>query len=182
MKKIIIIVTSFILFSSIKTVAQNELSWTVGPELQVYPTGLLPGLRVEHFLSDKSSVNFRVALQVIDHRDLGVHDDETGNGFGFSLAYRRFLNLGYDGFSIALRTDFWSNTIDWSDDATLQSGASKIKVLQPTLLLEYTLDATSSIIITPSLGLGYEWNVSTSGSPTGQGAIVLLGISIGFQI
>ncbi len=162
--------------------SQENSQWTLGPEIQAYPTGLLPGVRIEKKLTENSSVNFRFSLQLIDHRDLGVHDNEEGNGYGFSLGYRKFFNESNRGFSLSLRTDYWKNTIDWSDLTPQDSGTSKITVLQPTALLEYKIQNKSSISITPSLGFGYEWNTKTIGAPTGEGAILLLGVFIGFQL
>ncbi|MFT4568210.1 MAG: hypothetical protein ACI9FN_003179 [Saprospiraceae bacterium] len=150
--------------------------------MQVYPTGLLPGIRIEKKLTPTSSTNIRFALQFIDHRDLGVHDNEEGNGYGFSLGYRKFFNETNRGFSLLLRADYWKNTIDWADLNPQISGTSKTTVLQPTALLEYNIRNKSSIIITPSLGFGYEWNIKTIGAPTGKGAILVLGVFIGFQL
>jgi len=156
---------------------------TLGPELQVYPTGLLPGIRLEINLDSKSSLNLRIAAQIIDHRDLGVQDDETGNGYGISIGYRRFFKSTVSGWSLAGRVDYWKNTIDWQSNGPPEvTGTSKITVLQPTALLEYKFPSQSSISITPSLGLGYEWNIKTDGEPTGEGAILLIGVFVGFQL
>lgn len=156
--------------------------WNLGPEIQVYPTGILPGIRIEKLLSSNSSVDFRIALQLIDHRDLGVHDDETGNGWGFSLAYRKYFQSTDKGLSLALRTDLWQNSIDWMDLSPLASGQTDITVLQPTVLLEYTSSISPHIRLVPSIGFGYEWNIKTVGAPTGQGAIILIGVSLNFSL
>ena len=155
-------------------------SWTLGPELQLYPTGLLPGIRVERYLNDKGSIHLRLGLQLFDHRDLGVQDDETGIGYGFSLAYRRFFKSHETGFSLALRNDFWWNKVDWTNKSPAASGTTSITVIQPTAILEYKIPTTSSISIAPSLGMGFEWNAKTQGEPTGEGAIILLGVFVGF--
>jgi len=151
-------------------------------ETQVYPTGLLPGLRFEHYLSKKDAIHIRWAYQLIDHRDLGKHESEKGNGLGFTLGYTRFFNLSQKGFSIGIRNDIWWNTIDWKDNIDIGSeisGTTKITVLQPTVLLEYRVDLGNSFILIPSAGFGIEWNIKTNGEPTGEGVIGLLGISIG---
>lgn len=156
---------------------------TLGPEFQIYPTGLLPGIRIEKQLGNKSSLNFRLAAQIIDHRDLGVQDDETGSGFGASIGIRNFFKTYNKGWSITGRLDVWKNSIDWSstENGNTISGNTKITVLQPTALLEYAF-AKNNITISPSLGFGYEWNVATNGAPTGEGAILLLGCTIGFNL
>jgi len=164
--------------------AQSDLSsdknLEIGIEIQAYPTGIIPGVRLEKYINSNSSLNLRLGYQLIDHRDLGVHENEEGSGYGVSLAYRRFFKPGHKGLSLALRTDLWFNEIDWTDE--LLSGTSKITVLQPTLMGEYAIQVGPSIVVTPSLSFGYEWNVSTDGEPTGEGAIVLLGCTFGFGI
>ena len=154
-------------------------SLEIGPEIQFYPTGIIPGLRIEKYLNQSSSLNFRLGYQIIDHRDLGVQDDETGNGFGVSLAYRRFLNDRQSGLSLAFRTDLWFNEMDWQTDNAM--GTTNITVIQPTLMGEYRFKK-GNISITPSLSFGWEWNVSTDGEPTGEGAILLVGCSFGIGI
>ena len=161
--------------------AQSEISskktFEIGLEFQAYPTGILPGIRCEKFLNSNSSINLRLGFQLIDHRDLGVHENEEGSGYGASLAYRRFFKPDYKGLSLALRTDLWFNEIDWRDE--LLEGTSNITVVQPTLMGEYAIQVSPSMTITPSLSFGFEWNVSTDGEPTGEGAIILLGCTVG---
>ena len=154
--------------------------YDLGFEIQAYPTGIIPGFRFESYLNEKSSFNIRLGYQLIDHRDLGVQDNEEGSGFGFSLGYRRFFKYNHEGLSLALRADAWWNTIDW--ETGTESGETMITVLQPTLLAEYAFRSDSNIVITPSLGFGFEWNVKTDGEPTGEGAILLLGCAIGFGL
>ena len=151
----------------------------IGLEVQVYPTGIIPGLRIERFLSEKSSWNVRLAYQFINHRDLGVQENEKGSGFGGSIAYRRFFNTNQKGFSLAFRSDIWLNTIDWTTGN--DSGTTTLTILQPTLMGEYVFQVSPSIYITPSLCFGWEWNVVTDGEPTGEGAILLVGCNFGFR-
>ena len=163
--------------------AQTEKStvdknFDIGIELQAYPTGIIPGIRLEKYLNTHSSLNLRLGYQLIDHRDLGVQENEEGSGYGASLAYRRFFKPSHKGLSLALRTDLWFNKIDWTDG--LLEGTSNITVVQPTLMGEYAIHLSPTVVITPSLSFGYEWNVSTDGEPTGEGAIILLGFSLGF--
>lgn len=158
----------------------DEKVFDLGIELQAYPTGIIPGIRLEKYLSPSSSINFRLGYQLIDHRDLGVHLNEEGSGYGASIAYRRFFTSDSKGLSLAFRTDLWFNEIDWEDE--LVSGTSYITVIQPTLMGEYSFRLGSNFTITPSLSFGWEWNVSTDGEPTGEGAIILIGSSFSFGI
>ncbi len=153
-----------------------------GPELQIYPTGILPGVRIEFPTSQKTSIHLRAAAQLINHRNLGKHDSEKGRGYGLSAGYRYAFSDLLHGSSLSLRADWWHNTIDWENkpDAGIQkSGTTTIDVFQPTLVYEYVINA-GSITFIPSLSTGIEWNVKTSGEPTGEGAIVLLGACLMF--
>lgn len=152
-------------------------------ETQVYPTGFLPGVRYEYYLSKKDAMHIRWAYQFIDHRDLGKHAHEKGNGSGFTLGYMHCFKSIQKGLSIGIRNDIWWNSIDWKDNIDTPNeigrGTSKITVIQPTALLEYHVDLGNGFILLPSAGFGIEWNINTKGEPTGEGAIGLLGISIG---
>jgi len=155
-------------------------TFDIGIELQVYPTGIIPGIRLEKYLNSYSSLNLRLGYQLIDHRDLGVQDNEEGNGYGASIAYRTFLGSCHKGLSFAVRTDLWFNKIDWESGS--DSGTSNITVIQPTLMAEYAFRPTRDLSITPSLSFGWEWNASTDGEPTGEGAILLIGVTMGYGL
>jgi len=152
----------------------------VGFELQAYPTGVIPGIRLEKYLNSFSSVSFRLGYQLIDHRDLGVQENEEGSGYGGSIAYRTFFGSCHRGLSLAVRGDLWFNKIDWENE--MNTGTSNITVIQPTLMGEYAFRPNKSISITPSLSFGWEWNVHTDGEPTGEGSILLVGCTIGIGL
>lgn len=160
--------------------ASDKAGLEIGIEVQAYPTGIIPGVRIEKYLNSNSSLNFRVGYQIIDHRDLGVQENEEGTGYGVSMAYRRFLGSDYKGLSLAFRTDLWFNEIEWQNGRA--EGISNITVVQPTIMGEYSFRPTSNISITPSLSFGWEWNATTDGAPTGEGAILLLGVSFGMGL
>jgi hypothetical protein len=154
---------------------------SIGPELQVYPTGIIPSIRIERSISSLANLNVRIGYQIIRHRDLGVHEDERGSGYGFSIGYRRFFSTEKSGFSLSLRTDVWKNSIDWKDAIDTPgevSGSTEITVLQPTILLEDSYRIGSQLQLIPSIGFGYEWNIKTDGAPTGEGAIFLIGAGL----
>jgi len=174
---VLIIISSF-------TGLQAQLS--VGLEFQAYPTGLIPGVRIATQTGEHGEFNIRLGYQIIDHQDFGVQDDETGTGIGGTLGYRYYLKDGHQGFFGGVRTDLWFNTIDWTNGVLTPSpsqGQSNITVLQPTAEVGYRFVlGESNISIAPALGFGVEWNIATKGLPTGQGAIVLGGISIMYQL
>lgn len=160
----------------------------VGVEAQAYPTGFIPGLRVAFPVGiiSRGEVNIRLGYQIIDHQDFGVQDDETGTGFGGTLGYRHYLKGGRRGFFGGVRADLWFNKIDWISNALTPAerrGQSNVTVLQPTAEVGYLfMLGESNISIAPALGFGVEWNIATEGLPTGEGPIVLGGISIMYQL
>ena len=154
----------------------------VGFELQVYRTGVIPGVRFETDVDERSTFHLRLGAQYIRHEDFGVHDDERGDGVGFSLGYKRYLKRGYTGFSWGLRSDLWFNTLDWTDNpgtADELTGTTDVLVLQPTVELSWLHLATPGLFVTPSVSAGFEINVMTDGEEVGQGFIFLLGLTVG---
>lgn len=146
-----------------------------GFEFQAYPTGLIPGFSLDKSLSEKGDLYFRVGYNFIRHRDLGKHEDERGDGFGFSVGYKQYLKDAGQGWRLGLKNDLWWNTIDWTEGN--DTGETKISVVQPTLELSYVMPK-GGILITPSIAFGYEINYKTEGEPTGEGAILLVGFQL----
>lgn len=162
---------------------QNE----VGIELQAYPAGFIPGLKFTRFFSPKDAVTIRIGYQFINHQDFGVQDNETGNGFGGTLGYRRYFSTKSKRLFAGVRCDLWQNKIDWIDydgagPGILAAGTSNVTVLQPTAEIGYEFQlASERIYFAPAIGFGYEVNIKTEGAATGQGAIFLLGFTIGYR-
>jgi len=154
--------------------AQMKLNF----EFQAYPTGFIPGLRLENQLNHNTKMHLRLGMNFFDHRDWGVHDDEQGKGFGFTLGASK--SIKNSKFDLGIRNDVWFNKVDWKDFSLLsiEKGQTDIVVLQPTAELTYRL-AIKQVSIRPSLAFGLEWNVKTDGEPTGEGPILLLGFIIG---
>jgi len=153
-------------------------------EFQAYPTGLIPGIRLEKGFADRHALHLRLGYNWIRHRDLGEHDDERGDGYGFTLGYKYHLRDGFEGWFMGLRNDIWFNALYWEDyndnDVVIDSGTSDIIVVQPTAEAGYTfLLGDGGWTFTPNIGFGFEVNVKTDGSDVGQGAILLLGVKIG---
>lgn len=151
-------------------------------EFQAYPTGLIPSLRVEKTFGEKNAAHLRLGYQLINHRDLGVHESEEGSGYGFSIGYKRYFNEGFDGLALGIKNDVWFNTLDWKDNidaADEISGTSEITVIQPTAELSYLIPVGDSWTLTPAVAFGMEVNVQTEGEPVGEGAILLVGVSFG---
>ena len=155
--------------------AQTDLS----VEVQVYPTGVLPGISIDQALSEKGVFYARVGANLFDHRDLGVQEEEEGSGWGFSLGYKNYFKDGQVGWRWGIKNDFWWNRVDWRTGN--ETGETSITVLQPTAELSYVI-RKNSFYLAPSLALGFEWNVQTDGEPTGEGAILLVGVQMGMNI
>jgi len=177
-----IISTLFItLFTYISATAQNNKSFDVGLEVQFYPTGIIPGLHFEYGLSDKDGLLGRIGYNIVDHRDLGIQDDEKGGGFGISLGYRRYFKADRKGFFLGARTDLWFNKIDWKENPNLVNevaGRTEITVLQPTGEVGYVFNLKKEgWSFVPSIALGAEINIKTEGRPVGEGAVLLLGFT-----
>lgn len=176
--KILVTFPVFVIWSLSPCSAQLSLSG----EFQVYPTGLIPGIKIEHGLSAHESIGLRIGYNWFRHRDLGVHEDERGDGFGCTIGYKRYIKEMHKGLFVGIRSDLWWNEVDWKDGlggADEESGLTRITVVQPTVELGYAFRTASDFVVSPAIALGFEWNVKTNGAPTGEGAIVLLGISIG---
>ena len=173
--RLAIIATFLMCFFAARSQEILDLSF----EFQAYPTGLIPGIHLEKSINNKSTLLFRLGYNWFRHRDLGVHDDERGGGIGGTVGYKRFFKEGYQGWSLAVKNDVWWNEVDWYDigvNDNRTEGETSITVLQPTAELGYTFVKNESLIITPTLAFGVEWNVRTEGEPTGEGPIVLIEI------
>ena len=152
-----------------------------GIEFQAYPTGVIPGIHFETQVGEKSTISARFGLNIFDHRDLGVHDEETGSGFGFTIGYHRYFQESMKKWKLGIKLDYWNNEVDWvANDANGRvEGMTEIVVLQPTVELGYVFINRNNLFLTPTIAFGMEWNVQTQGEPTGEGPILLLGILAG---
>lgn len=159
--------------------------WAIGVEAQVYPTGVIPGVRVQKAINDKGMLHIRGGYNLVDHRDLGEHEDESGGGFGGTIGYDHFVQTDYYGWFFGPRVGLWFNSIDWKDnigEANELTGTSDIIVLQPTLEAGYRFQlGAGDFYLAPTVALGMEINVKTEGEEVGQGAVFLLGVLFSWQ-
>ena len=177
----------FLLFISVLPLlcrAQIERSQTnISVEFQAYPTGLVPGVRIAKLFKEQHALHFRLGYNWIRHRDLGVHEDERGDGFGFTLGYRQYFSPNHEKYFVGVRSDFWFNELIWKDNiggGNEITGVSNIRVIQPTLEAGHLfLLSDGSTFVSPSVAFGFEVNIKTEGEEVGQGAILLVGLSLG---
>lgn len=153
-------------------------------EFQGYPTGLIPGLRFEYGFRARHSLHLRAGYNWIRHGSNGVQDNEWGDGWGGTAGYRYYFREGWSGWFLGARADVWRNRLHWEDKdaagAVLTEGVSKITVFQPTAEGGYLFPLGSGKwFVTPSAAFGMEVNVKTEGAKVGEGAILLLGVSLG---
>lgn len=156
-----------------------------GLEVQVYPTGIIPGLRFEKNFTQKDLAALRLGYQFIDHRDQGKHDTEKGTGFGGTLGYKRYFKENFVGPSLGIRSDLWANKIDWEsklETGEIAKGTTNILVVQPTLEFGWGFPISDKLILTPTAAFGFEFNVKTKGEATGEGAIILAGLTASYRI
>ena len=153
-------------------------------ELQVYPTGIIPGVRIEG-VEGLNAVHFRFGYNWIRHGDHRKHEDERGQGFGLTFGHKRYFKSYQKGWYAGLKNDFWFNEIDWKNNigqVDETNGYSEIIVVQPTAEFGYIFQLTPSVVISPNIAFGYEVNIKTSGEQTGDGAIFLIGFQVGKRI
>ena len=169
----------FLLFS---TFLFGQGSMDVGFEFQAYPTGILPGIRLEKNFSERHAIHLRAGANIFNHRSLGKHFKEEGSGYGFTIGYKRYFQPTHARWFVGVRNDIWFNKVDWTKDIALPpfSGTTKITVIQPTVEAGFTF-VKNSFFLSPTLALGFEINTQTEGEPTGEGAILLLGLHAGFR-
>ncbi len=167
-------------FFTIPIFTQN--SFHIGLETQLYPTGLIGGIKGIYSFQKVNSVYTKFGYNLVRHRDQGVHEDERGGGFGFTFGYDRYFVEVFRGLHMGVRSDLWFNKIEWKDaigTPEQANGKTEIIVFQPTLHSGYSWHLPS-VILNPALSFGWEINIKTKGSEVGQGPILLGGFSILF--
>lgn len=169
----------FCMWPAVATAQSGFGGW--GLELQVYPTGIMPGVRFAWDLTEQDELNLRVGANLFDHRDLGVQPEEIGGGGGGTLGYRRYLGAERASWFLGARVDIWRNINNWRSEIGTpdeMSGTSRIVVVQPTAEAGYRFSLGDNWTLNPALGFGLEWNVVTDGAEVGQGPILLIGVSL----
>ena len=184
LKKYILFIPCLLILGSLQAQDSPTRNFNIGVEAQQYPTGFLLGVRSEIGWKNHHALNIRVGYNLLDHQDFGVHEEEIGGGFGFTLGYSYYFKPQNHGWFLGVRNDFWFNEVDWKDnigEAEELRGTSNIIVLQPTIIGGYQFLLKNQVTITPTLAFGAEINIKTEGEEVGQGSILLWGLNLGYQ-
>ncbi len=167
--------------------AQNSISLNT----QVYPAGIISGARFDFRMEENLTLTSGIGYNFTDRKDYGKNDNEEGGGPGFGVG---FITSDFitPNLSAHIRTDLWFMDIDWEQrgiiicdpepcPGAVSRGTTEITVLQPTIGLEYNIPFSENFFLKPSLSFGYEINIRTKGREVGEGAILLLGLNMGFR-
>lgn len=158
----------------------------LGTSIQVYPAGIIPTINYEQSLNEKSSILYRLGVNIIDRQDFSdENDDETGFGYGGSIGYRLHFPSGNNEFIAGINLDLWNTRIDWQDNldsVNPTSGTTDTFVVQPWLEGGYFLNFNNNSKLGLTIGLGQEINVITNGDEVGQGLIGTLSVQYYFKI
>lgn len=158
---------------------QRPLSHAGGVTLQAYPAGTIVALHGAISLGQRDALRGYAAYNITHRRDFGEHEDERGGGPGAGVAWRHYFGSGHHGLHVGPRIDMWLLAVDWIDHNGLEKGSTSLVVLQPTAQLGYTWQfGNGRFALAATAALGAEINVITEGEDVGQGAILLLGVSI----
>ena len=155
-----------------------------GVSIQVYPSGIIPTINYEYYLSESSTIQHRLGVNIINRQDYSdENDEEKGLGFGGTLGYHYHFAKTKGDFIIGVNLDVWNTWIDWnnnSNEITQTSGNSYTLVLQPWVETGYFIKLKNTSKIGLTGGFGREINVITNGKNVGEGWIGSLSIQYYF--
>lgn len=150
----------------------------LGLELRAYPAGLIPAARGDWSVGSGLTLTASAGYNFTDRRSWGEHDQENGDGPGAGLGISRSFRPDQRGWLLGVRAEFWTLGIDWRDPGG-RRGSTRVWVVQPTARVGHIWGWTGSRLrLEAAASLGAEINVRTRGEAVGQGAILLLGVSL----
>ena len=159
----------------------------LGLSFQLYPAGVIPTLNLDHYLTERTSLVYRLGANIVDRQDFSdENDEEKGEGFGGTFGYRKHFQLKKGKVIFGLNMDIWNLWIDWENDPNglnMTSGTTYTLVLQPWLETGYFLNLNnSSSEIGITAGFGREINAITDGKDVEQGWIASVSVQYLFSI
>lgn len=160
---------------------QTQPRRTIGAQLQAYPAGVIPAVSISKSIGHRQFFTLLAGYNFTERRDFGKHDNEEGGGPGFGTAWRYYFRNRQGGWYLGARTDVWFLQIDWRDDVGNRSGTTDITVLQPTAQGGYRWLFGDNLTFAATAALGAEINIRTDGEAVGEGAILLIGLELGYR-
>ena len=184
-QKLVILSLPMIFFFSSsysQTAAKEPISKRmVGVSVQLYPAGIITTLNLEDYLTERSSLVYRLGANIVDRQDFSdENDEEKGEGFGGSFGYRKHFPLKKGKIIAGLNMDIWNLWIDWKNDknsSNMTSGTTYTLVVQPWLEAGYFFNLkNSSSQIGITSGFGREINAISDGKDVAQGWIASVSV------
>ena len=154
-----------------------------GIAVQVYPSGIIPTINYEYHLTDNTSIQHRLGVNIIDRQDYSdENDEEKGFGFGGSMGYRYHFLKPKGAFIIGVNIDVWNTWIDWknTNNQIKTSGNTYTLVLQPWLEAGCFIKLKNASKLGFTGGFGREINIITNGKDVAEGWIGSLSIQYYF--
>lgn len=185
MKLKLFLLIIFVLFLSVGY-SQNRII-SFGLERQQYSTGNISGIRAEFRISDHRTISLRGGKE---YYEWSGYSYERGEGYGGTIGFRYYRNTNFSKLFLGARADIFRINLDWSErDHGMQIPYnSKIVSFQPSVLAGYVVQIGSHFRITPTIALGYQWNLNkegmyrSKGSKDFDGDVLLFGLNLGFRI
>lgn len=167
----------FISFNTRAQTVANELDskrLDLGLSVQLYPAGIIPTVNLEQYLSEQSSLVYRLGANIVDRQDFSEENDqEKGAGFGASFGYRKHYLLKKGKIVAGLNLDIWNLWINWKNNSNgdgMTSGTTYTFVMQPWLEGGYFFNLkNSNSQLGATLGFGREINAISNGKDVEQG-------------
>jgi len=183
MKKIsllgMILFTFHFSFSQKSENLKNNLE--IGTELEVYPTGYIPTITSNIFLSPNWALRLRLGTNIADRKDYsGLNDNETAKGYGGSIGVVKYFPIWSGNITAGFTTDFWRMKTNWIDNN--QKGTTTNLVIQPWINSGYLYNISDKINTGISIGFGREINTMNKGEEVGQGWMGIATFSVNYSL
>lgn len=174
-------------FSYAQTKEKHSYNNLYGVSFQFYPAGIIATLNAEHFISDNTSLVYRLGGNFANRKDFSNENDhETGSGFGGSLGFKKHFPQKKGSLVAGFNLDVWNLWIDWENNIGLQnetSGTTYTLVAQPWFEAGYLFNLkNTSSKLGLTAGFGREINAITNGKDVAQDWIASLSIQYQFSL
>jgi hypothetical protein len=180
LRKVYFLFSFFLVASATQAQEIGYTTTDIGGEAQWYSAGgYISGLHIAFKGAVHSGFQIRAGYNIVDRKDWGVHEVENGSGAGGGVGYRYYFPFRPHQFFLGVRSDIWRLNIDWKD--AINSGTTKTWTLHPAAEMGYMFLINDMAFITPAVTAGYLSNLTTDGSPVGEGFVYSAGISLGIK-